>query len=1266
MTRRIREPMPLAKTFWSAIFSKQEKHFIALGDPTHLYFPLAKQDARAAGWFSGSGDISSSTTWWLPGRPAADNESSRTIRAVDKDYSDYLDIVDRVGYRFLPEKEWLANVADPARLHPRGNLLGHRFRVLATNGAGHPVALEFRILVFEHETEFLFHRSERDRPPKLVAESQPIIWLPPTLQSRAEGAFCCLLRLFGYEAGLEAKPDNSRTTGETSNLDSQTPFLGSLIAKYADGSAEELKEFTSQLQEEVATGRDSAETLDLINDAVRTLISKPFKYLQIARITDTVFSALGCRVYFGLDFRLATLLVPSDTPRLRIARGDFRDRLQVALNEIDSGFESAPAHSAREEQHFKCHKAHLRNWVAELRDTHVENSLPWLLEDFWYCTERLLSLGVSDADTGHGRLGSWMQWWADEFALLLEPGAVEKAQAGGVVANLGETQVIDGPCDTADEDTATGQSAILKKHLLILKFAEGSATSAAALEALPGYAGLEADGDQFRLSVYAADDESLMSITGSIRRLCGGVVEVTSQSECLWERLPVVPKYEWPKLRDLTFAEFQVQVKQPDLMLLATTEIEALTIINKMKPGAEFSEIWCYTHNSVVYHGGKFGAYEVVLVLSKMGSGGRDGSTLTTERAIQQIAPKAIIVIGIAFGMDRTEQRLGDVVIAESLQPYELQKRQSVGGSTKIIPREFAYPSSRLLAGIFRTRARGWKERRCLTAVKAGPPGLVLSGEKLVNDPGFKAELAQMFPLAKGGEMEGAGAYAAADGQAPIILVKSICDWADGTKDDDGQPFAIHTAVSLCHHILSLPDVLIELDIVPGSLQTAAPVVSVSQTRVSARATQSRSDSAVSGRMKKGSVSNVDALGSRGSLLAYLQDRTAGAKALIDSWAPDHILNSKVEALIAEVLNQFEVDREFALGAQSDIQITKNEVARERKSSGGFWVDDENGTPDAHVLLIRIPIRGYRDLWECNPDSGDAPPVGRIRWSNEGSGEGTLEFSAPVNSNESAQHNEIVANFLRLQSWCEGLEVARQHFNLKLRSRARSLIQRKQTELRMFNELVGGVRSSIASHISDVSLESHETSGQQVGLAAAAVEPGCGIKTALEEDNGHSRLLNGDGTKQDADLRVELDYALMKQLGDDVLFEVWCLLSNVGTRATGIRRAFTARAEEKLADLAFPQREASGSPSRQTAYHEDAEYLYLGKRQMIEPGQPVRWALCFILPSALLEIDLAARDTLSKLEIPLQVVLEPVLGSSLQIEVKEVQVNPRGVYPRSS
>lgn len=79
----------------------------------------------------------------------------------------------------------------------------------------------------------------------------------------------------------------------------------------------------------------------------------------------------------------------------------------------------------------------------------------------------------------------------------------------------------------------------------------------------------------------------------------------------------------------------------------------------------------------------------------------------------------------------------------------------------------------------------------------------MLSGEKLVNDLSYRNDLLQTEPEAIGGEMEGAGVYVAArNSRVDWILVKAICDWADGNKDDKAQLLAAHNSAQFVLHML--------------------------------------------------------------------------------------------------------------------------------------------------------------------------------------------------------------------------------------------------------------------------------------------------------------------------------------------------------------------------------------------------------------------------------------------------------------------------------
>jgi nucleoside phosphorylase len=83
---------------------------------------------------------------------------------------------------------------------------------------------------------------------------------------------------------------------------------------------------------------------------------------------------------------------------------------------------------------------------------------------------------------------------------------------------------------------------------------------------------------------------------------------------------------------------------------------------------------------------------------------------------------------------------------------------------------------------------------------------LMLSGPDLIDNVDHRTELLEQFPEAKGGEMEGVGLYAAAEGKAQWIIVKAVCDWADGNKGRNkkkSQALAAKNAATFVLHALT-------------------------------------------------------------------------------------------------------------------------------------------------------------------------------------------------------------------------------------------------------------------------------------------------------------------------------------------------------------------------------------------------------------------------------------------------------------------------------
>jgi nucleoside phosphorylase len=257
-----------------------------------------------------------------------------------------------------------------------------------------------------------------------------------------------------------------------------------------------------------------------------------------------------------------------------------------------------------------------------------------------------------------------------------------------------------------------------------------------------------------------------------------------------------MPKYT--TVDDLFIAKYKDKF---NLLLVTATPVEMEVLHEHLKPLPGQDAILKAVYQKHTYFIGMFGAFFAVHApCDEMGSMGRGSSMVTVGDAIVAWAPTAVLMVGIAFGADKKKQAIGDVLIAERIFSYEQERMgdPSVNRGKEI-------PGSSLLVDRFQ-HVTGWKMKINDRAVKVDI-GLMVSGEKLVDDPEFKAELLALKPEAIGGEMEGPGVYNACDQKVKdVILVKGICDFADGKKKfkkKERQKIAVTTAVSLCEYVFS-------------------------------------------------------------------------------------------------------------------------------------------------------------------------------------------------------------------------------------------------------------------------------------------------------------------------------------------------------------------------------------------------------------------------------------------------------------------------------
>ncbi len=233
-----------------------------------------------------------------------------------------------------------------------------------------------------------------------------------------------------------------------------------------------------------------------------------------------------------------------------------------------------------------------------------------------------------------------------------------------------------------------------------------------------------------------------------------------------------------------------------DVLLVTVTKTEARAVLDYCS-GYELRFIGERTY----YELGIIGGAKAFMVQSEMGSDGFGGSRFTVEEGIRALAPSAVIMVGIAFGINMEKQHIGDILVSRQLVAYDPQR---IGSDPDGKPITFLR-GDRVSAPI-----------RLLDRFKAGrmawlePPdihfGLILSGAKLIDNQHSRDQLRQIEGEAIGGEMEGIGLYEAARRyNVDWLLVKAICDWADGNKDNDKgnrQKEAARNAARFTIHVI--------------------------------------------------------------------------------------------------------------------------------------------------------------------------------------------------------------------------------------------------------------------------------------------------------------------------------------------------------------------------------------------------------------------------------------------------------------------------------
>lgn len=202
---------------------------------------------------------------------------------------------------------------------------------------------------------------------------------------------------------------------------------------------------------------------------------------------------------------------------------------------------------------------------------------------------------------------------------------------------------------------------------------------------------------------------------------------------------------------------------------------------------------------------GEINGERILAVRTRMGPFAETGSAAQAIQWRDATRAHVVISVGMAFGAMPTLQRIGDILLAEGVLPYDNRiVRTGVRGAPVVDYSEVeVYPSHSTLLSRFQQTAAlpAWNQRVW--------SGLLLSGAARIHCAAFRDELAQKCgdksAQVVGGDMESVGLLSASVDRAnPCwIVVKAISDFADHQRDEiieRARPFACYSAA---HFVLS-------------------------------------------------------------------------------------------------------------------------------------------------------------------------------------------------------------------------------------------------------------------------------------------------------------------------------------------------------------------------------------------------------------------------------------------------------------------------------
>ncbi len=191
------------------------------------------------------------------------------------------------------------------------------------------------------------------------------------------------------------------------------------------------------------------------------------------------------------------------------------------------------------------------------------------------------------------------------------------------------------------------------------------------------------------------------------------------------------------------------------------------------------------------YDLGTVGANRVLAVKTQIGAFGHRGSAASALLYLSETGATGIVSVGMCFGIDRTAQKVGDVLVSSGLVAYD--DREVCDQPTTRWDYRYRNPALYRSKGSLYAMLQRSITQLGGSAGYGARTGALLTGGARISSRDYRDMLVEKLSVCGepivGGEMEGAGLLSSSDPGDPVwIVVKGICDFADSpTRATDAE-----------------------------------------------------------------------------------------------------------------------------------------------------------------------------------------------------------------------------------------------------------------------------------------------------------------------------------------------------------------------------------------------------------------------------------------------------------------------------------------------